>query len=170
MATPDWQAEMAEALKRFTGPGVSSMETLKALPGLDFLQRIADGRLPRAPICDTLNFQLLEVERGRAVFQGAPKPEHYNPLGTIHGGWPATLLDSCMACAVHTTLPAGQGYTTVEFKLNLVRPILGNTGPLRAEGKLINAGRTLATSEGRLFGPDGKLYAHGTETCLLYPL
>jgi uncharacterized protein (TIGR00369 family) len=170
MATPDWQAEMAEALKRFTGPGVSPIETLKALPGLEFLQRIVDGRLPRAPICDTLNFQLLEVERGRAVFQGAPRPEHYNPLGTIHGGWPATLLDSCMACAVHTTLPAGQGYTTVEFKLNLVRPILGNTGPLRAEGKLINAGRTLATSEGRLFGPDGKLYAHGTETCLLFPL
>jgi len=170
MAASDWQAEMAEALKRFTGPGVSSMETLKALAGLDFLQRIVDGRLPRAPICDTLNFQLLEVEHGRAVFQGMPKPELYNPLGSIHGGWPATLLDSCMACAVHTTLLAGQGYTTVEFKLNLVRPILFGTGPLRAEGKLVNAGRTIATSEGRLFGPDGKLYAHGTETCLLFPL
>jgi len=170
MAASDWQAEMAEPLKRFTGPGVSSMETLKALAGLDFLQRIVDGRLPRAPICDTLNFQLLEVEHGRAVFQGMPKPELYNPLGSIHGGWPATLLDSCMACAVHTTLLAGQGYTTVEFKLNLVRPILAATGPLRAEGKLVNAGRTIATSEGRLFGADGKLYAHGTETCLIFQL
>ena len=170
MATPDWQAEMAEALKRFTGPGVSSMETLKALPGLEFLQRIVDGRLPRPPICDTLNFQLLEVERGRAVFQARRSPSTATRSARSIGGWPATLLDSCMACAVHTTLPAGQGYTTVEFKLNLVRPILGNTGPLRAEGKLINAGRTLATSEGRLFGPDGKLYAHGTETCLLFPL
>ncbi len=118
-------------------------------------------------------FLLLEVERGRAVFQGvaearALQPARHNPWGLA--GDPATLLDSYMACAVHTTLPAGQGYTTVEFKLNLVRPILGNTDPLQAEAKLINAGRTLATSEGRLFGPDGKLYAHGTETCLLFPL
>jgi uncharacterized protein (TIGR00369 family) len=167
MTTTEWQLAMEAALKRLTGPGVSPMETLKALSGLDFLQRIADGRLPRAPICDTLNFQLIEVERGRAVFQGAPKPEHYNPIGSIHAGWAATLLDSCMACAVHSTVAAGQGYTTVEFKLNLVRPILPDTGPLRADGKVINAGRTIATSEGRLFGPDGKLYAHGTETCLI---
>jgi len=170
MATPDWQAEMVEALKRFTGPDVSPTETLKALSGLDFLQRIVDGRLPQPPITKALNYYLIEVARGRGVFQGTPRAEYLNPLGAIHGGWAATLLDSCMACAVHTTLAPGQGYTTVEFKLNLVRPILGDTGPLRAEGKVINAGRTIATSEGRLFGPDGKLYAHGTETCLIFQL
>ena len=104
------------------------------------------------------------------MFQGTPKPAYLNPLGSIHGGWIATLLDSCMACAVHTTVPAGQGYTTVEFKLNCVRPVMPDTGPLRAEGKVINAGRTIATSEGRLVDASGKLYAHGTETCLIFPL
>jgi uncharacterized protein (TIGR00369 family) len=170
MTTTDWQSAVTEALARSTGPGVSPIETLRAQSGLAFLQGMIDGRLPRPPISDVLNFYLIEVERGRAVFQGTPKPEHYNPLGSIHGGWPATLLDSCMGCAVHSTLAAGRGYTTVEFKLNLVRPIFADTGPLRAEGKVINGGRTIATSEGRLFGPDGKLYAHGTETCLIFPL
>src|SRR5262249_25882041 len=113
MAGSDWQAEMAEALKRVTGPGVSPMETLKALPGLDFLQRIVDGRLPRPPICDTLNFQLLEVERGRAVFQGTPKPEHYNPLGSIHGGWPPTPLRFCLVWAGRNAPRAVQRYATV---------------------------------------------------------
>jgi uncharacterized protein (TIGR00369 family) len=170
MTIIDWQAALAAALARSPGPGVSPVETLRAQSGLEFLRGIVEGRLLRPPICDTLGFFLIEVDPGRAVFQGTPKPEHYNPLGSIHGGWPATLLDSCMACAVHSTLAAGQGYTTVEFKLNLVRPIYSDTGPLRAEGKVINAGRTIATSEGRLFGPDGKLYAHGTETCLIFPL
>jgi len=170
MTATTWEASLAELLARSSGTGVSSLETLKAHSGLEFLRGIAEGRLPRPPISDTLSFYLIEVEHGRAVFQGTPKPEHYNPLGSIHGGWPATLLDSCMACAVHSTLAAGQGYTTVEFKLNLVRPIFGDSGPLRAEGKVVNAGRTIATSEGRLFGPDGKLYAHGTETCLIFAL
>ena len=170
MAGNDWESEMTAALARFTGPGVSSIETLRAQSGLDFLRGILEGRVPRPPISDTLNFYLVEVERGRAVFQGTPKAAYFNPLGSIHGGWIATLLDSCMACAVRTTVPAGQGYTTVEFKLNCVRPIMPDTGPLRAEGKVINAGRTIATSEGRLVDASGKLYAHGTETCLIFPL
>ena len=170
MAGSDWESEMTAALARFTGPGVSPIETLRTQSGLDFLRGMIEGRLPRPPISDVLNFYLIEVERGRAVFQGHPKPAYFNPIGTIHGGWTATLLDSCMACAVHTTVPAGQGYTTVEFKLNLVRPILPDTGPMRAEGKVINAGRTIATSEGRLVDASGKLYAHGTETCLIFPL
>ena len=170
MTTADWQSTMDAARARFTGPGVSPVETLRAYSGLDFLRGMVEGRLPQAPICEALNFHLIEVELGRAVFQGAPRREHYNPLGSVHGGWAATLLDSCMGCAVHSTLPAGQGYTTVEFKLNLVRPILGDTGSLRAAGKLVNGGRTIATAEGRLYGPDGKLYAHGTETYLIFPL
>jgi uncharacterized protein (TIGR00369 family) len=170
MTTNDWQAALAAVVARSTGPGVSPVETLRAQSGLEFLQGMIDGRLPRPPICDVLNFQLIEVGPGRGVFQGTPQAEFYNPLGSVHGGWSATLLDSCMGVAVHTTLAAGQGYTTVEFKLNLVRPIFANSGPLRAEGKVVNGGRTIATSEGRLFGPDGKLYAHGTETCLIFPI
>jgi len=170
MSNTEWQSAAAAARARSNGPGVSPIEQLRAQSGLELLQGMIDGRLPRAPICDVLNFQLIEVGPGRALFQGTPKAEYYNPLGSVHGGWSATLLDSCMGCAVHSTLAAGQGYTTVEFKLNLVRPIMPDTGPLRAEGKVINGGRTIATSEGRLFGPDGKLYAHGTETCLLFPL
>jgi len=166
----DWQSAVTEALARSPGPGVSPIETLRAQSGLEFLQGMIDGRLPRPPICAVLNFLLIEVGPGRALFQGTPTAEYYNPLGSVHGGWPAALLDSCMGCAVHSTLAAGRGYTTVEFKLNLVRPIFADTGPLRAEGKVINGGRTIATSEGRLFGPDGKLYAHGTETCLIFPL
>ena len=170
MAAGDWQAAMTEALKRFSGPGLTPIGTVKSLSGLELLRGIAAGRLPQPPIAKTLNFYLIEVDEGRAVFQGTPQAGYANPLGSIHGGWAATLLDSCMACAVHSTVPAGQGYTTVEFKLNLVRPIFADAGPLRAEGKVVNAGRTIATSEGRLFGPDGKLYAHGTETCLIFPL
>jgi uncharacterized protein (TIGR00369 family) len=170
MSNTDWQSAAAAARARSTGPGVSPIEQLRAQSGLDLLQGMIDGRLPRAPICDVLNFQLIEVGPGRALFQGTPKAEYYNPLGSVHGGWSATLLDSCMGCAVHSTLAAGQGYTTVEFKLNLVRPIMPDTGPLRAEGKVINGGRTIATSEGRLVDASGKLYAHGTETCLIFPL
>jgi len=170
MSNTDWQSAMAAAAARSTASGVSPLEQLRAQPGLVFLKEMIDGRLPRPPICDVLNFLLLEVGPGRALFQGTPKAEHYNPLGSVHGGWPATLLDSCMGCAVHSTLAAGQGYTTVEFKLNLVRPIFADTGPLRAEGKVVNGGRTIATSEGRLVDASGKLYAHGTETCLIFPL
>jgi len=170
MAAGDWESDLQAVLARTSGPGVSSIDTLRAQSGLDLLRGIIEGRVPRPPIADTLNFYLIEVERGRAVFQGTPKAAYLNPIGTIHGGWTATLLDSCMACAVHTTVPAGQGYTTVEFKLNLVRPVLPDTGPLRAEGKLINGGRKIATSEGRLVDASGKLYAHGTETCLVFPL
>ncbi|HTO47171.1 MAG TPA: PaaI family thioesterase [Burkholderiales bacterium] len=170
MAAGDWESEMQAALARFTGPDVSTVETLRAQSGLDLLRGMVEGRVPRPPITDTLNFYLIEVERGRAVFQGTPKPAFFNPIGSIHGGWTATLLDSCMACAVHTTVPAGQGYTTVEFKLNLVRPVMPDSGPLRAEGKVISTGRTIATSEGRLVDESGRLYAHGTETCLIFPL
>jgi uncharacterized protein (TIGR00369 family) len=110
------------------------------------------------------------VAEGRAVFQGEPRREHLNPLGSIHGGYTATLLDSCMACAVHSTLPAGTGYTTVEIKINYVRPLLEATGPVRAEGRIIQPGRRIATAEGRLVDAAGKLYAHGTTTCLVFPL
>jgi uncharacterized protein (TIGR00369 family) len=105
---------------------------------------------------------------GVAVFQGKPMLRHYNPLGTVHGGWFCTLLDSALGCAVHTTLPAGKGYTTLEIKVNMVRPLTDAVPLVRAEGKVIHAGRQVATAEGQIVGPDGKIYAHATTTCLIF--
>ncbi len=170
MAAGDWETELQAVLERSTGPGVSTIEAMRAESGLDFLRGLLAGRIPRPPINDTLDYYLIEAEHGRAVFQGSPKPEFFSPIRSIHAGWASTLLDSCMACAVHTTLAAGQGYTTVEFKLNFVRPVMPDVGPLRAEGRVVSAGRRIATSEGRLVDANGKLYAHGTETCLIFPL
>ena len=109
---------------------------------------------------------MLQAERGRAVFMGLPQFAHYNPIGTVHGGWHATLLDSAMACAVHTLVEPGSAYTTLEFKIHCVRPLTDRTGPVRAEGTVVAAGRRTATAEGRLVDADGKLYSHGTTTCL----
>jgi uncharacterized protein (TIGR00369 family) len=107
------------------------------------------------------------MQPGSATFQGKPQRRHYNPIGTVHGGWFAALLDSAVGCAVHSTLPAGKGYTTLELKLNLVRPLTDPVPLVRAEGHVIHAGRHVATAEGRIVGPDGKLYAHATTTCLV---
>jgi uncharacterized protein (TIGR00369 family) len=117
-----------------------------------------------------LHFRLIEVAEGRALFEGLPSNAFYNPIGSVHGGFAATLLDSCMGCAVHSTLPAGRGYATLEIKVNLIRPLSGSTGPVRAEGRIIHSGRTTATSEGRLTDAQGKLYAHGTTTCAVFAL
>ena len=135
--------------------------------GADLFAAMLNGSLPPAPIGDTLDFYLAEVGEGTAVFQIDCSEFHYNPIGTVHGGVIATLLDSAMSCAVHTLLPAGSGYTTVEMKVNFVRPILADTGPLRCVGTVIHGGRRIATAEGKLVDTNGKLYAHGTTTCLI---
>jgi uncharacterized protein (TIGR00369 family) len=166
----EWRAIIAKTGSRKSASGVSTLETIRSMSGLDFLRAIADGRLPHAPISDTLGFHLVEATKGHAVFIGEPKHDFYNPIGSVHGGWACTLLDSCMSCAAQTTLSVGQGYTTVELKVNLVRPLSSETGPVRAEGRVISAGRTIVTAEGRIVGPDGKLYAHGTTTCLVLGL
>jgi uncharacterized protein (TIGR00369 family) len=126
--------------------------------------------LPLPPICQTLGFDPVEVEHGRVVFQGIPDQRHYNPLGTVHGGYAATLLDSCMGCAVHSLLEAGVGYTTVEFKVTLMRPLTSGMGMVRAIGTVLNRGRRTAYAEGRLVDARDRLLAHGTTTCLLFPL
>lgn len=115
-----------------------------------------------------MNMTLLEVDDGRAVFQGIPLVQHYNPLGTVHGGWFAALLDSAMGCAVQTTLPAGRSYTTAELGLNIVRPASSATGPLRAVGVVVHGGRQIATAEARIEDERGKLYAHATTTCFVF--
>ena len=150
--------------------GVPPRAVLRAMSGHDFLTAIAEGRLPTPPIAETLNFRLVSVGSGTVTFEGHPGPAFYNPIGSVHGGYAATLLDSCMACAVHSTLPAGQGYTTLELKVNLVRALTESTGPVRAVGTVIHVGRTTATAEGRLVDAAGKLYAHGTTTCVLFAL
>lgn len=145
-------------------------DVLRQLSGLDVLQGIIDGLYPPPPIAQVLHFALTEVAHGRAVFTGEVARMHYSPLGTVHGGYVATLLDSAMACAVQTTLPAGTAYTSVEIKVNFVRPLTVDNGRVRAEGSVISAGRRIATAEGRLLDAQGKLLAHGTTTCLLFPI
>ena len=126
--------------------GVVPAETLLAHDGLGFLRGIIDGRLPVPPMADTLGFRLIAVDKGRAVFEGLPQARHYNPIGVVHGGLAMTLLDSALGCAVHSTLDRGETYTTLEIKVNLVRPITKDTGPVRAEGRIIHRGRSVATS------------------------
>lgn len=148
--------------------GVVTRDVLLAEDGLGFLRGIVEGRHPGPPIAEAMDLDLVEVEEGRVVFVGKPSVRFFNPLGTIHGGWTATILDSAMACAAHTTLKLGEGYTTLEMKLNYVRPVMPDSGTLRCEGKLIHRGGTVATTEGRLVDERGKLLAHGTETCLIF--
>jgi uncharacterized protein (TIGR00369 family) len=149
--------------------GVVTRDVLLAEDGLGFLRGIVEGRHPGPPIAEAMDLDLVEVEEGRVVFVGKPSVRFFNPLGTIHGGWTATILDSAMACAAHTTLKLGEGYTTLEMKLNYVRPVMPDSGTLRCEGRLIHRGGTVATTEGRLVDERGKLLAHGTETCLIFP-
>jgi uncharacterized protein (TIGR00369 family) len=163
-------AEAAVKARHRHDHGVAMHRDIAALDGLAIMQGVLSGDLPAAPIAKTLDFVLIEVERGRAVFQGTPREEHLNPLGTIHGGWFATLLDSALGCAVHTMLPAGRGYTTAELGINLVRAITPKVRRVRAEGQVVHCGRQLATATARLVGPDGTLYAHGSTTCLVFDL
>ena len=142
-------------------------EAGRTMSGIEFLQAIRDGRLPAPPIAELLGFKLVEVDTGHAVFEVLPGEQHYNPIGVVHGGLAMTLLDSAMGCAVHSHMPAGGSYTTLEAKTNLVRPVTLETGPLRAIGKVLHLGSRVATAEGRLVGGDGKVYAHATTTCII---
>jgi uncharacterized protein (TIGR00369 family) len=145
-------------------------DVLLSQDGLSFLKAIAERRLPTPPIADLLDFALTEVEYGRALFEGLPSYRHYNPIGTVHGGYAATLLDSALGCAVHSTLQQGEAYTTLELKVNLVRPITQDTGRIKAEGKIIHRGRTVGTADAHLRDAEGKLYAHATTTCMIFPV
>ena len=143
-------------------------EAAKEMGGLEYLRAIARGELPAAPMAELMGFEFSEVEEGRVVFECVPAEYHYNPIGTVHGGLACTLFDSAMGCAVHTTLPAGVGYTTVELKVNLLRPITTRTGRLLCEGKTIHVGGRIATAEARLLDGAGKLYGHATTTCMIF--
>jgi uncharacterized protein (TIGR00369 family) len=163
-----WRAEEQAVRARLSAPGYIRPEQVRGRTGLETLQAIFAGELPSPPIGETLDFVPVHMEPGVAVFQGRPQLKHYNPLGSVHGGWFATLLDSALGCAVHSALPAGKAYTTLELKVNIVRALTDAVPLVRAEGKLIHLGRQMATSEARLVGPDGRLYAHATTTCLVF--
>ncbi|MGH2516269.1 MAG: PaaI family thioesterase [Ktedonobacterales bacterium] len=137
------------------------------MSGLDYLRAMLDGRIPMSPIGALVDMRLVEVGEGRAVFELKPAEFHYNPIGSVHGGIAATLLDSAMGCSVNTLLPRGVSYTTLELKVNYVRPMTRDTGIVRAEGSVIHLGGRVAVAEGRLVDAGGKLYAHATTTCLV---
>ena len=148
--------------------GVVPPETAKTMDGLDFFKAMLAGKFPAPPISRGLGMTMDEVELGRVVFGYTPTFDHYNPLGSVHGGIAATLLDSVMGCAVHSTLKAGFAFTTLEIKINYVRAMSDTTGPVKAEGKIINVGSRIGTAEGRLVDTKGRLLAHGTTTCLVF--
>ena len=152
------------------GPGVAAPALWAGKTGLEQMQMMLDGLAPFAPIAKTLDFSLIRVSPGVALFQGKPGPAHFNPMGGVHGGWFATLLDSALGCAIHTMMPAGRGYTTAELSVNFVRGLSPKVGRVRAEGQVIHCGKQLATAEARLFGPDGTLFAHATTTCLVFEM
>jgi len=163
-----WEAQEKARRDRLAAPGLARPEQMQGKTGLQFAEGIFAGELPGPSIGATLSFLPIEVSPGRAVFQGRPKLEHYNPIGTVHGGWIATLLDSCVGFAVHSTLPAGKAYTTAELKVNFVRAVTTKVPLVRAIGTVIHVGGRMATAEGRLVGPDGKLYAHASTTCFIF--
>ena len=166
-----WQAEgdaVQSRLREHGGPGVPEPRQLAGRSGLQIMQALLAGELPFPPMAQTLDVVLLEVGEGRAVFQGTPQWAHYNPFGTVHGGWYASLLDFALGCAVQTTLAAGKAYTTGQLGVHIVRAATAATGPLRAIGNAVHSGRQMATAEGRIVGADGKLYAHATTTCIVF--
>jgi uncharacterized protein (TIGR00369 family) len=162
-------AATAQASQGFTY-GLVPRETVFGMTGLEFLQKLVDRSLPAPPFAQAADIWISEVEAGRTLFEGKPSIRFYNPLGSVHGGWIATLLDSAMGCAVHTVLKAGQVYTTVDMNVSFVRPVFDKTGIIRCEGKIIHAGSRIATSEGRVWDKAGTLIAHGTETCAIMNL
>ena len=146
-------------------------QELAQYSGLEYLKKVFAGEFAGSPIGSTLDFYPIELEAGRVIFEGEPKQFVFNPIGSVHGGYAATLLDSALGCSIQSMLEAGQGYTTVELKVNYVRAMTDNTGVVRADAKIIHLGRSLATAEAKLYGrDDGKLYAHGSTTCFVFPL
>ncbi len=135
---------------------------------IERIAAIMRGELPPPPIAVTMRLRPIELGEGRAVFEGEPGEEHYNPIGVVHGGYASTVLDSAMGCAVHSTLPAGAGYTTLEIKVNYVRAMTAETGRVLCEAKVVHVGGRTATAEGRVVDGAGRLYAHGTTTCIIF--
>ncbi|MGG7564693.1 PaaI family thioesterase [Rhodovulum sp. DZ06] len=156
-------------MKYANGPeDLPTPEQMSQMSGLEFMEAIRRGDFPGAPIAQTLGFDIHEVSDGRVVFRGTPSFKVYNPIGTVHGGWFGTILDSCMACAIQTTLPKGKAYTTLEYKVSIIRPLFERSGPVLAIGDVTHSGRRTGLATGQIVGEtDGKLYATGSTTCIV---
>lgn len=165
-----WIEEEAEMRAKLAPAGVASREQLRERSGMELLSGIGMGEIPPPPIAELMGFLPINVEPGNAIFQGTPGPQHYNPSGAVHGGYAATLLDTAVGCAIHSTLAAGKGFTTLELKVNYIRAMTDKTGPVRAEGKVISVGGQVAVAEGRITDANGKLYAYATTTCLIFAI
>jgi uncharacterized protein (TIGR00369 family) len=150
--------------------GVTPAEVMASMTGIDFVRAIFDGRLPAPPIMQPIEPFDSTAEPGHVVFYSTPGFRHYNPIGAVHGGYAATLLDSAMGLAVHSMLPPGTGYTTLEFKVSFIRGMTKDTGPVRSEGRIFNVGRRAATAEARITDAKGRLLAHATTTCLVFEI
>lgn len=163
-----WLDEEQHVRAAMGRPGSATPDIIARYSGMEFLEAMARGELAYPPIADTLNFTLVHFEPGRVIFQGTPLFAHYNPIGSVHGGWFCTLLDSALGCVVQTSLPKGRGYTTLELKVNMIRPLTTETGPVRAEATLVHVGRQTGIAEARLYDCAGKIYASASTTCLIF--
>lgn len=163
--------QIAERTRTYSweNPFISAQAAMQ-MDGLEFLQALIRGEYPAPPIAHTLDFRLLEVESGRAVFGMTPSEFHYNPIGVVHGGMACMILDSALGCAVQSQLPKGMAYTTVQINVNLVRALTKDTGFIRCEARIIHSGRQTATAEAEIKDASGKIYAHATTTCLIFPI
>jgi uncharacterized protein (TIGR00369 family) len=167
----DEDASLVNALAATaTEYGVTPLEVMASMPGIDFVRAIFDGKLPAPPIMQTIEPFDSTAEPGVVVMYSVPGFRHYNPIGSVHGGYAATLLDSAMGLAVHTALPAGTGYTTLEFKVSFIKGMTEDIGPVRTEGRTLSVGRRAATAEARITDAKGRLLAHATTTCLVFEL
>lgn len=162
--------EIYEGYEARGGIGTIPLHEVERVGGLAALRGSIDGTYPAPPIAKVMRFWLREADEGRVAFTGSPTADYLNPLGGLHGGWTATIMDSALACAVMTTLAPGEGYTTVEFKVNLTRPVRADGGEVRCEGRVVSRGRSIATSEAFLRDAEGRVLAHGTETCAIFPI
>jgi uncharacterized protein (TIGR00369 family) len=162
-----WRARENDLRSHNIEPGLGSPEQFAGRSGMQVFEAMLKGDIPPPPICETLDFLLVEAAPGHAEFQGQPLFEHYNPLGSVHGGWVSTLLDSALACAVHSLLPPGKTYTTIELKVSFIRSLTKSVPLVRAVADVIHLGGRIGSSHAKLVGPDDTLYAHAMATCLI---
>jgi uncharacterized protein (TIGR00369 family) len=162
--------DIAALLQEERQYGVVPTHVMASMTGLDFMQAMIDGKIPAPPITSKMGFLVTKVEKGYALAEAIPSFDYYNPIGSVHGGYAATLLDSVLGISVHTMMEKGQGYTTLEFKISFIKAITKDTGPIRAEGRVLSAGRRAATAEAHLRDANGRLLAHATTTCLVFDI
>jgi uncharacterized protein (TIGR00369 family) len=162
--------DIAALLKEERHYDVVPTQVMASMSGLEFMQAMIDGKIPAPPITRAMKFLVTKVEKGYALAEAIPSFEYYNPIGSVHGGYAATLLDTVLGISVHTMMEKGQGYTTLEFKVSFIKAMTKDTGPVRAEGRVMSAGRRAATAEAHLRDAGGKLLAHATTTCLVFDI